>query len=129
VGDSVHVLDFFFIFLFGAIERVQNTSVRRAVSVDVDDVVSVNLKFRNGAVGTLTTMLATPRHWRIQAFGTSQCAHMRQEHSLDLCTGPADMEARSFEIVDTVRLELEAFADTMSGNSASTISADGQGSG
>jgi hypothetical protein len=35
--------------------------------------------------------LTTHRHWHIQVFDTSQCAHMRDDIWLDLCTDPADV--------------------------------------
>jgi len=119
---GVHILDLF-IYLFGPIDKVRTTSTRRSMPVAADDVVSVDLTFENGAVGTLTSILTTPRLWRVQVFGTLQWAHMRDEHLLDMCDGSGTVEARSFEIVDTVRLELEAFADAISGKSSYPVSA------
>ncbi len=118
---GVHILDFF-IHLCGPIDSVRTTSTRRSMPVDADDVVCVNLTFKNGALSTLSTMLTTPRQWRIQIFGTSQWAHMRDEHLLDLCGSSGVVETHNFEIVDTLRLELEAFADAISSRIAYAIS-------
>lgn len=118
---GVHILDFF-IYLCGPISNVRTTSTRRSMPVAADDVVSVDLTFGNGATGTLSTMLTTPRHWRIQVFGTSQWAHLRDEHLLDICDKSGTVDARQFEIVDTVRLELEAFADAITGKNSYPIS-------
>jgi predicted dehydrogenase len=109
---GVHVLDFF-IHLNGPIEAVRTTSARRLMQVDADDVVCVQLTFTNGVMGTLSTMLTTPRQWRVQVFGTSQWAHMRDEHLLDICDKAGTLRAVSFDLVDTLRLELDAFADAI----------------
>jgi predicted dehydrogenase len=106
---GIHVLDMF-IHLAGPIDRVSTSGIRRAVAVDMDDAVSVNLHFRSGASGYLSTLLATPRQWRIQAFGTTAWAHMRDHHLLDICGKDAVPRLTSFEPVDELRLELEAFA-------------------
>lgn len=119
---GVHILDVF-IHLFGSIDKVRTTSIRRSIPVAADDVVSVDLTFENGAMGALSSLLATPRLWRIQVFGTLQWAHMRDEHLLDICDRSGSVEARSFELVDTVRLELEAFADAISGKNSYPVSA------
>jgi predicted dehydrogenase len=113
---GIHTLDFF-IHLFGPIESVRTTSTRIASPVDVDDVVFVNIKFKNGATGSLSTMLSTPRHWRVQIFGTKLSAHMRDEHLLDLNMTGQPLEEIALEAVDTVRLELESFAAAVSGES------------
>ena len=62
---GVHILDIF-IYLFGSIDKVRTTSIRRSIPVAGDDVVSVDLMFANGAMGTLSSMLTTPRQWRIR---------------------------------------------------------------
>jgi predicted dehydrogenase len=111
---GVHILDFF-IHLCGPIASVRTTSTRRSMPVDADDVVCVNLSFKNGMVGTLSTMLTTPRQWRVQLFGTSQWAHMRDEHLLDICDSSGALRALIFDPVDTLKLELEAFADAIAG--------------
>jgi predicted dehydrogenase len=114
---GVHTLDLF-IHLFGAIESVRTTSTRRASPVDVDDVVFVNVRFRNGSTGSLSTMLTTPRQWRLQVFGTSLWGHMRDENLLDLSITGQPIETNTFDPVDTVRLELESFATAVGGGGA-----------
>ncbi len=119
---GVHILDFL-IYLAGPIRTVRTTSTRRAMAVAVDDVVSVDLMFQSGATGNVRTMLTTPRQWRVQTFGTSQWAHMRDEHLLDLCTDNGDVASTSFDAADTLRLELEAFADAIEGQAPYPMSA------
>jgi predicted dehydrogenase len=114
---GVHTLDLF-IHLFGSIESVRTMSTRLASPVDVDDVVLVNVRFRNGSTGSLSTMLSTPRQWRVQVFGTSLWAHMRDENLLDLSITGQPIELNTFDPVDTVRLELESFATAIGGGDA-----------
>lgn len=109
---GIHILDFF-ISLAGPVEKARVSSSRRVISVEVDDVVAVDLVFKSGALGFLSTMLATPRQFRVQLFGTSGWGHLRDEHLLDLCNEAGTVESNTFEKVDTLRLELEAFADAI----------------
>lgn len=113
---GIHILDFF-IALNGPIRTVRTMSRRRAMPVAVDDIVRVELIFENGVSGMLSTMLTTPRQWRVQVFGTKKWLHMRDEHILDICDETGATQTETFEIVDTLRLELEAFANACSGGS------------
>jgi predicted dehydrogenase len=119
---GVHVLDFF-IYLNGPIKSVRTTSTRRLMQVETDGVVCVQLAFANGVTGTLSTMLTTPRQWRVQVFGSSQWVHMRDEHLLDICDSNGTVRSQDFEIVDTLRLELDAFADAIGGGTPYIVSA------
>ena len=118
---GIHVLDFF-ISLCGPIHSVRTSSKRRAMPVDVDDLVQVELTFRSGATGSLGTMLTTPRQWRVQLFGTKSWLHMRDENILDICNEAGSVETVTFDQVDTLRLELEAFARAIGGGEAYPIS-------
>jgi predicted dehydrogenase len=111
---GIHIADMF-IYLAGFIDSVSASGVRRAVTVDMDDAVSVTVRFRKGASGCLSTVLATPRHWRVQAFGTKAWAHMRDHHLLDVCGEDGTPKLTSFDQVDDLRLELEAFAAAIEG--------------
>jgi predicted dehydrogenase len=106
---GIHVLDFF-IFLNGRIKSVRTHSTNLTMPVDVDDVVSVHLTFESGAYGSLRTMLATPRRWGIEVFGTRGWAEMADEHLLNVQKLEGSLEQKTFEMVDSVRLELQAFA-------------------
>jgi predicted dehydrogenase len=117
---GIHMLDFF-ISLCGPIHSVRTTSRRRAMAVDVADNVQVEIVFRSGATGTLGTMLSTPRHWRVQLFGTKAWMHMRGEHILDICAQDDIIETLTFDDVDSVRLELEAFARAARGGEAYAV--------
>jgi predicted dehydrogenase len=114
---GIHLIDMF-ICLAGPIDRVSASGVRRAVSIEMDDAVSVNVHFRSGSSGYASALIASPRQWRIQAFGTSAWAHMRDHHLLDICNEDGTPRSNSFEQVDELRLELEAFAAAVRGRAA-----------
>lgn len=118
---GIHILDFF-ISLCGPIYSVRTVSRRRAMPVAVDDLVQVELVFQNGATGALGTMLTTPRQWRVQVFGTSKWMHLRDEHILDVANDVGVVETTVFDSVDTLRMELEAFADAIRGRAAYAVS-------
>lgn len=111
---GIHVIDMF-IHLCGPIKRVSAIGMRRTVSIDMDDVVSARLQFRNGASGYVSTLLAVPRQWRLQVFGTKAWAHMRDHHLLDVCRDDGVPQVNLFDAVDELRLELEAFAGAIQG--------------
>ena len=117
---GVHIMDMF-IHLAGAIEAVRTASVRCAMPVAVDDAVSVNLRFQSGASGYFSTLLSTPRQFRLQVFGTAGWAHMRDEHLLERCGESGVPEETVHAPVDSVRLELESFADAIDGRGAYAV--------
>ena len=76
---GVHNLDAM-IHLFGPIEEVYATSLRRAVSYDAEDTTSVMLGFRSGMSGALLSCLATAVTYRLAVFGTKGCAELLTPH-------------------------------------------------
>ena len=120
---GIHLIDMF-IHLAGPIARVSASGVRRAVAIEMDDVVSVNIRFQSGISGYASAIISSPRQWRIQVFGTSAWAHMRDHHLLDICNEDAKPRSNSFEQVDELRLELEAFAAAIRGSAAYPLTLD-----
>ena len=119
---GVHILDLF-VALCGSVERVACTGTRIAMPVDVADVVRVDLDFKEGGTGYLSTMLSTPRQWRFQVYGTQGWALMRDEHLLDVADAHGKVTSHEFATVDTVQLELEAFGNAAADRGAYPISA------
>jgi predicted dehydrogenase len=111
---GVHLLDFF-VHLCGPVKSVSTLGSRRAMPVAINDVVRVNLEFENGATGYLSTMLTTPRQWRVQVYGTSGWTHMRDEQVMDVCDAKGIVTTTDFGLTDTLRMELESFADAVEG--------------
>lgn len=111
---GVHLLDFC-VYLCGPIDAVSAVGTRGAMPVEVHGVVQANLHFKGGSTGYVSTMLTTPRQWRLQLFGTQGWIQMRDEDVLDVCDSSGELRTMQFPAVDTLRLELEAFADAASG--------------
>src|SRR4051812_3812443 len=64
------------IYLFGEIEEVYATSLRRAIRYDAEDTTNVMLGFKNGMSGTLFCSLVTAVSYRLAAFGTKGMAEL-----------------------------------------------------
>jgi len=68
-GRGVHVVDAM-LYLSGQLASVHAQSFRLAQDFGVDDTTSMLFKFRNGATGYLSTIIATAETWRMQVFGS-----------------------------------------------------------
>ena len=65
--------------------------------------------------GTLATVRVTPVVWRLHLFGTAGNAENYDATELAVRLTGQKVERRSLPEVDTLRLELEAFADAVEG--------------
>ena len=74
-ASGVHNLDAM-IHLFGRIDEVYATSLRRAISYDAEDTTSVMLKFAGGMSATLLSSIVTAVSYRLAVFGTKGCAEL-----------------------------------------------------
>jgi predicted dehydrogenase len=120
---GIHMVDAM-IHLCGPIEAVRAQSLRRVLNIDTDDTTSALLQFAGGMTGTLATITATPRLWRIQVFGSRGWAHIRAPGVMDVQLLETELETRTFPAVDIERAELEAFAAAIAGRAAYPITAD-----
>jgi predicted dehydrogenase len=111
---GIHVLDAM-IGLLGPIEAVAAMSLRQVLKIELDDTSAGMLRFRRGQSGFLSTLTATARLWRLQVFGTKGWAHMLDHHILELGMIGAAVRWIEYPVVDIERLELEAFARSVSG--------------
>lgn len=110
---GIHMLDAM-IHLLGPVQRVTALSKRRVLSAGVDDTTTVQLDFDSGATGTLTSLMATPLNWRLQLFGSEGWAAMADQQSLEVSRLENPKESnQTFEAVDTLAAELNAFAGTV----------------
>jgi predicted dehydrogenase len=119
-GTGVHVLDAF-TNLAGPVRRVAATQllVGRPAPSPLDSLSAV-LEFANGMSGTLSTVRVSPRFWRIHVFGETGNAETWGDNAGDTevvlrLGGGARPERLSFAPVDTLRAELEAFAEAAAG--------------
>jgi len=109
-----HVLDAM-VHLAGLATEVFAVSERLQVDIDVDDTTSCLLHFAGGATGTLATLHAATRFYRIHAFGSSGALEMRGETELCVFDLEGNVQRLRFDVVDKERAELEAFADAVAG--------------
>lgn len=111
---GIHVVDAM-IHLLGPLAGVQAISLRQVINCDIDDTTAVLLRFASGMTGYLGTLMATPRQWRLQVFGTQKWVHMRDHDIVDICALGGHPQTRRYAETDIERAELEAFAIAASG--------------
>lgn len=113
-GAGLHALDAM-IMLCGAVRRVQAQLVTHRADIPPLDAMSALYEFENGASGTLATVRATPFYFRVHAFGDRGSAEVRGETELVLRLSGKPPEERRLAPLDSLRAELEAFADAVEG--------------
>jgi predicted dehydrogenase len=115
-----HVLDAM-VHLAGLATEVFAISERKQLDIDVDDTTTCLLRFAGGASGTLATLHAATRFYRIHAFGSKGALELRGDTELDWSDLDGNIQRLSFEPIDKERAELEAFADAIAGKSKFVI--------
>lgn len=122
-GKGIHLIDQM-LWLCGPIESVYARSEKRLIEFDIDDVTTMLLRFKSGSSGYLGTILSTPNYWRLQVFGSDGWAEVRDEKILTLQKNGGGRESTTFDPVDTRFLELEAFANAITGVEPYPVSMD-----
>jgi predicted dehydrogenase len=120
---GIHLTDYY-IALFGRVATVQAMTARRKLDWETGDIVTVQLGFEAGMLATLNAILYTPHFIRTHVFGTDKWVEVRSETHPDTpggkteftaMTTAAGAETQTFDWVDTVSANLEAFADAIEG--------------
>ena len=122
-GAGIHLIDAM-IHLEGCIEEISAQSLRRVLTIDMDDTTSVLIRFRSGASGYFGVMSATVPTFRLQVFGSERSAELRGQDTLELVDLNGHREERRFPTVDTERAELEAFAAAIAGEAPYPVPQD-----
>jgi len=122
-GTGIHLLDVFST-LAGPAREVTAQFVSTKPSPDPLDTVSALFKFANGMTGTLGAVRATPIYWRVHVFGDAGNAEALGEAELVLRLKGRKTETQRFEPLDSIRAELEAFADAAAGRAPYPITPD-----
>ncbi len=113
-GTGVHMLDAM-IELAGPVRRVQALLLSHKPPPEPLDSLSVLLEFESGISGMLAAVRSTPAFTRVHAFARYASAEMLGRCDLALRKSGAEPERLTFAPVDTVRVNLEAFADAVTG--------------
>ena len=119
---GIHQTDAY-IHMLGEISEVHAQTARRVVRSESGDVVSVQMRFKSGATGYFSAILVTPLFLRYQVFGSEAWVEARDTAHPDadgvtvltLYKNTGAQAMREFASVDTVRMNLEAFAEAAAG--------------
>lgn len=121
-GTGVHLSDAF-IDMFGEVDSIYATTSKIRPEKPNGDIVSVHLRFAAGGTAYLNSILMTPLYIRFVVFGSRGWAEARNSTHPDT-PGPTSLQIRhqdgtsedkEFSWTDTVRQNLEAFADAAEG--------------
>jgi predicted dehydrogenase len=113
-GTGIHMLDVL-VALAGPVRRVQALLLSHKPPPDPHDSLSALLEFTSGVSGTLAMVRSTPAYFRLHAFARSASAEVLGRTDLVLRRSGAEPKHESFPPVDSVRANLEAFADAVAG--------------
>jgi predicted dehydrogenase len=120
-GTGIHVLDSF-VRMAGPVRRVGAQFLSHRPAPDPLDTLSVLLEFESGVSGMLGAVRSTPAFWRVHVFGRDGSADALGRTELILRKSDKDPERRLFEPTDSVRANLEAFANAVAGHAPYPIS-------
>ena len=113
-GTGIHMLDAL-VALAGPVRRVQALLLSHKPPPDPLDSLSALLEFASGVSGTLAMVRSTPAYFRLHAFARNASAEVLGRTDLVLRRSGAEPQRLSFPPVDSVRANLEAFADAVAG--------------
>jgi predicted dehydrogenase len=120
-GTGIHILDAL-IAMAGPVRRVQALLLSHKPPPDPLDSLSVLLEFASGISGTLAAVRSTPMYLRVHAFGRDASAEALGRTELVVRHSGAEPQHLSFPPIDSVRANLEAFADAVAGRAPYPIS-------
>ncbi|MDP2242270.1 MAG: Gfo/Idh/MocA family oxidoreductase [Burkholderiales bacterium] len=121
-STGIHVLDAF-INLVGPVRRVQSQLLTRQTQPAPLDTLATLFEFENGVCGVLSGVRVTPLYWRVHVFGTEGSAEALGATELVLHASGAKLRRLSFDPVNALHYELEAFADAVAGGAAYPVPA------
>src|SRR6516164_5124818 len=113
-GTGIHMLDAL-VALAGPVRHVQTLLLSHKPAPDPQDSLSALLEFASGISGTLAVVRSTPAFFRLHAFGREASAEALGRTDLVVRRSGAEPQHMSFPPVDSVRANLEAFADAVAG--------------
>lgn len=120
-GTGIHMLDVL-VALAGPLRRVQSLLLSHKPPPDPLDSLSALLEFASGVSGTLAMVRSSPAYFRLHAFGRNASAEALGRTELVVRRSGAEPQRLSFPPVDSVRANLEAFADAVAGGPSYPIS-------
>jgi predicted dehydrogenase len=122
-GAGIHVLDAF-VHLMGPVQSVNAQLVTRKPPPDPTDMLSALFRFASGATGLFATLRSTPDYRRVHVFGRAGSVEALGDIELVIRRTGQPMQQLRFSRVDSLRCELEAFADAIVGRAPYPITSD-----
>lgn len=115
-GTGIHLLDWF-VALGGPVSEVSAQVVTHRTGHDPRDAASVVFRFANGLSGYFGLVRASPVYWRVHVFGDEGSVEALGETEIVVRTRGGKIERREFPKIDSLRAEIDAFADAAAGRS------------
>ena len=122
-GSGIHVLDALVSYA-GPARRVHAQVLSLQPQPSPLDTVTVLFEFERGLSGTLAAIRSTPFYWRIHVFGNEGSAEALGENELVVRLNGKAPQRFTYEPVDSLAAEFEAFADAVAGRATYPISGE-----
>lgn len=119
-GPGVHVLDAI-IHLMGPVQSVYAQLVSRKPPPDPTDMLSAMFNFASGATGLFATLRSTQDYRRVHVFGREGSVEALGDTELVIRRRGQPVQHLQFGRIDSLRAELEAFADAIEGRATYPI--------
>lgn len=121
-GMGIHLTDYL-ISILSPIEEIRAVSAQRVLNLPSGDVVTTQFTFRDGTMGTINVVSATPFFGRLAVFGDKgwveivELAHPEdpKDTVMNFCLAGGERQTRIYEPRDTVLANLHAWADAVEG--------------
>jgi predicted dehydrogenase len=113
-GTGIHVLDAL-VRIAGPARRLHAQLLQQKPGPDPWDSLAVLLEFASGVGGTLAAVRSTPAFLRIHAFGRNGSVEAVSRNDIIIRKSGAEPIRLKFPTNDSVRVNLEAFADAVAG--------------
>jgi predicted dehydrogenase len=111
-GTGIHMLDAL-LGLAGPLASVKAQLLTREGHAVPCDTMAALLRFKSGISGTLATVRSTPFYWRAHVFGDAGSAEALGPTQLVVRTQGGKIESRDLPVVDSLRAEMNAFAQAI----------------
>jgi len=115
-GTGIHLLDAF-ISVGGPMSEVTARVVTHRTGRDPRDAASVMFRFASNVTGYFGLVRASPIYWRVHVFGDEGSVEALGETEVVMRARGGKVERREFPKVDSIRTEIDAFADAATGRS------------
>ena len=111
---GIHVIDMF-LHLAGEMVSVSAQSKQLQTHCEFDDATIVNINFKAGFSGILTTLTSAPMQWKIRVYGTEGWAELDEQDTLQYLLQGEERQTLHFEgydypVLTTIGAGLEDFA-------------------